>query len=84
MKHELLPLLIGVDYQQKSESKWLRPIGIPTGATAGKNHVGFTNITVNLLSEMHFHSFSFMENLHSVEQGFTPSLCAFHAAYSLK
>ena len=52
MKHELLPLLIGVDYQQKSESKWLRPIGIPTGATAGKNHVGFTNNIIDLVSEM--------------------------------
>jgi hypothetical protein len=58
----------------------LRPIGISTGATAGKNHGGFTNSTAGLLSEMRF-SFVFFswEDLHSVEEGFIPSLYAFHA-----
>jgi hypothetical protein len=44
----------------------LSPIGISTGTTAGKNHVGFTNSTAGLLSEMRFFPrLLFTENPHS-------------------
>ena len=61
-------------HQQKSESKWLSPIGISTGATAGKNHVGFTNNTAGLLSEMRFFPrLLFTENPHSLPSRWSSS-----------
>jgi hypothetical protein len=52
----------------------LSPIGISTGATAGKNHVGFTNNTAGLLSEMRFFPrLLFTENPHSLPSRWSSS-----------
>jgi hypothetical protein len=52
----------------------LSPIGISTGTTAGKNHVGFTNNTAGLLSEMRFFPrLRFTENPHSLPSRWSSS-----------